>query len=181
MIFTKTKLKGVYLITIETKEDERGYFGRTYCRNEFAANHIDFTIAQTNISYNKTRGTLRGMHMQRAPHKEAKLIQCISGRLYDVIIDMRPHSPTLYQWISTELSCDSNTMLYIPEGFAHGFLTLEDETRILYFMSEFYTPGAEAAMRWNDPFFNIIWPIEPAVMSEKDKLHPLFSPSSFNL
>ena len=176
MIFTETVLQGAYSIQIETKEDERGYFGRTYCRNEFAALNINFSIAQTNISYNKTNGTLRGMHMQREPYKEAKLIQCISGSLYDVIIDMRKDSPTLYQWISTILTAHNNTMLYIPEGFAHGFLTQEDDTRILYFMSEFYTPGAEQALRWNDPFFNITWPVQPQVMSEKDKLHPLFQP-----
>ena len=174
MIFTETDLKGVYLITVEAKEDERGFFGRTYCRNEFAAVNIDFSIAQTNISYNKMKGTLRGMHMQKYPYKEAKLIQCISGSLYDVIIDMRTDSPTLYQWISTTLTAQNNTLLYIPEGFAHGFITLENDTKILYFMSEFYSPGAEQAFRWNDPFFNISWPMEPQVMSEKDTLHPLF-------
>lgn len=177
MIFTETKLKGAYLISIETKEDERGYFGRTYCKNEFAKQNIDFSIAQTNISYNKNKATLRGMHMQRAPHKEAKLVQCISGSLYDVIIDMRPDSPTLYQWIATQLSADNNTMLYIPEGFAHGFLTLENNTRVLYQMSEFYKPGAEQPLLWNDPFFNIHWVVEPQIISEKDKVNPLFQPS----
>ena len=174
MIFTETKLKGAYLVTIEAKEDERGYFGRSYCRNEFASYQINFTVAQTNISYNKKKGTLRGMHMQKAPYKEAKLVQCIGGAIYDVIIDMRPHSPTRYQWVANELSAKNNTMLYIPEGFAHGFITLENETRILYLMSEFYAPVAEQPLRWNDPFFNIAWPMEPAVMSEKDKTIPLF-------
>lgn len=176
MIFTETKLKGAYLLTIDTKEDERGYFGRTYCQHEFAALNINFTIAQTNISYNKIKGTLRGMHMQQTPHKEAKLVQCISGSLYDVIIDMRPGSPTLHQWIGTTLSSANNMMLYIPEGFAHGFVTLEDDTKVLYLISEFYSPGAEQPLRWNDPFFNITWPIEPQVMSEKDKVIPLFQP-----
>lgn len=177
MILTETKLKGAYLITVETKEDERGFFGRTFCRNEFAALNIDFSIAQTNISYNKTKCTLRGMHMQKFPYKEAKLIQCISGSLYDVIIDMREDSPTLHQWISTTLTAQNNTLLYIPEGFAHGFLTLENDTRILYFMSEYYTPGAEESLLWSDPFFNIFWPSEPQIMSEKDKQHPLFKPA----
>ncbi len=181
MIFTETQLKGAFIINIETKEDERGYFGRTYCKDEFAMHGIDFSIAQTNISYNKNKATLRGMHRQLAPHKEAKLVQCISGSLYDVIIDMRPHSPTLYQWIASEFSAQNNTMLYIPEGFAHGFLTLEDDTKVLYLMSELYKPGAEQPLLWNDPFFNIHWVMAPLVMSEKDKTNPLFQPSSHPL
>lgn len=180
MIFTETKLQGAYLINIDTKEDERGYFGRAYCRNEFAALNIDFTIAQSNISYNKHKGTLRGMHRQGAPHDEAKLVQCISGSLYDVIIDMRSNSPTLHQWIGTTLSAQNNKMLYIPEGFAHGFITLEDDTKVMYLISQFYAPGAEQPIRWNDPFFNIDWPMEPQVMSGKDKSIPLFQQDSIN-
>ncbi len=179
MIFTETKLKGAYTITIETKDDERGYFGRIYCKEEFAKHRIDFSIAQSNIGYNKKKATLRGMHMQGAPHKEAKLVQCICGSLYDVIVDMRVNSPTLYQWTAMELSANNNTLLYIPEGFAHGYITLEDDTKVLYMMSEFYKPGAEQPLLWNDPFFKIHWPLQPQVMSEKDKAIPLFQPLDF--
>ncbi len=176
MIFTETRLKGAYTITIETNDDERGYFRRMYCKEEFAKHGIDFSIAQSNIGCNKKRATLRGMHMQGAPHKEAKLVQCICGSLYDVIVDMRPNSPTLYEWIATELSAENNTLLYVPEGFAHGYITLKDDTKMLYMMSEFYKPGAEQPLLWNDPFFAIHWVLEPLIMSEKDKTIPLFQP-----
>lgn len=180
MIFTETKLKGAFQITIETKEDERGYFGRIYCEEEFKKHGIDFSIAQSNIGYNKKKATLRGMHMQCAPNHEAKLVQCICGGLYDVIIDMRPDSPTLYQWVATELSAKNNLMLYIPKGFAHGYITLEDSTKVLYMMSEFYKPGTEQPILWNDPFFAIHWPLQPLIISEKDKAIPLFQSSSLS-
>ncbi len=180
MIFTETNLKGSFILDIERRNDERGFFGRTYCRQEFEQYGIDFTIVQSNISYNKTRGTLRGIHMQDTPHTEAKLVQCISGSLFDVIIDMRPGSATYLQWTSVELSANNCRMLYIPEGFAHGFLTLEEETRVSYQISSFYAPGAEKAIRWNDPFFNIPWPVAPQVMSDKDKTHPLFTPDNIH-
>lgn len=176
MIFTRTKFADVVLIDIERKEDERGFFGRTFCRHELAEQGIDFNIAQSNISYNKTKGTLRGMHTQIAPFKEAKLVQCTRGSIYDVIIDMREKSATYCQWISTELSDKNKTILYIPQGFAHGFITLEDDTEVSYQMSEFYKPGYEKGFLWNDPFFRISWPMEPFVMSEKDKNYPLFQP-----
>ena len=178
MIFTKTKLADVVLIDVDRKADERGFFGRTFCRSELAEQGIDFNIAQSNISYNKTRGTLRGMHMQSAPFKEAKLVQCIRGSIYDVIIDMREESATYCQWLSTELSDKNKTILYIPEGFAHGFITLEDDTEVSYQMSEFYKPGYEKGLLWNDPFFNISWLMQPAVLSEKDKSYALFQPEN---
>ena len=178
MIFTTTKLKDVLLIDIERKEDERGFFGRTFCRHELAEQGVEFTIAQSNLSYNKTKGTLRGMHMQVAPFKEAKLVQCIRGSLYDVIIDMREESATYCQWLSFPLSDQNKTILHIPVGFAHGFLTLEDDTEVSYQMSEFYKPGYEKGLLWNDPFFNISWPMEPVVISERDKTYPLFQPHS---
>ena len=176
MIFTKTKLANVVLIDIDRKEDERGFFGRTFCRQEFAGQSIDFNIAQSNVSYNKAKGTLRGMHMQMAPFKEAKLVQCIRGSIYDVVIDMRRESATYCLWLGTELSDKNKTILYIPEGFAHGFITLEDDTEVSYQISEFYKPGYEKGLLWNDAFFNISWPMKPVVMSEKDKNYPSFQP-----
>ncbi len=177
MIFTETKLKDAFILVIEKKEDERGFFARTFCEREFEAKGIQFAIRQSNISFNKKRGTLRGMHMQKSPHKEAKLVQCVSGGIYDVIVDMRQDSITKYEWIGTELSSKNDLILYIPEGFAHGFITLENDTKVLYQMSEFYKPGAEQPLLWNDPFFNINWPMQPEVMSEKDKMNPLFNPA----
>ncbi len=179
MIFTKTKLPDIVLIDIDRKQDERGFFGRTFCRQELVSQGIDFNIAQSNLSYNKTKGTLRGMHMQLAPFKEAKLVQCIRGSIYDVVIDMRKESATYCQWLGTELSEKNKTILYIPEGFAHGFITLENDTEVSYQMSEFYKPGYEKGLLWNDPFFNISWPIAPVVMSDKDKTYSLFQPESY--
>lgn len=177
MIFKRTPLPDAYLIQVERREDERGYFGRFFCSRELKQHGIDFNIAQSNISYNKKKGTLRGMHLQLAPNEEAKLVHCVSGSIYDVIIDMRENSPTYCQWFGTELSAENGIMIYIPKGFAHGFITLANDTRILYQMSQFYAPGAEKAFRWNDPFFNIQWPIEPQVMSDKDTEHPMFQPA----
>ena len=173
MIITKTKLKGAYIIDIERLQDDRGFFGRTYCQREFEKQGIDFNIVQSNVSFNKKKGTLRGLHAQVAPYREAKFIRCISGAIYDVIVDMRRNSYTYMQWIATELRADNFRMLYIPEGFAHGFITLEDNTEVMYDMSEFYTPGSEMGICWNDPAFNIQWPIMPVLISEKDKSYPL--------
>ncbi len=174
MIFTKTKLKDALVIDIEKNEDERGFFGRTFCQRELEQQGVEFTVVQSNISYNKNKGTLRGIHMQQSPFREAKLVQCMKGKIYDVIIDMRKNSETYCRWMSIELSEKNKTILYIPEGFAHGFITLEDDTEVSYQMSEFYKPGYEKGLLWNDPFFNITWPMEPQVMSPKDKVYPLF-------
>lgn len=169
MIFTETKLKGAFIIEVEKKEDERGFFGRSWCAKEMEDHGLNVNIRQANISFNKTKGTLRGMHYQIAPHQEAKLVRCSGGSIYDVIIDLRKDSATFKHWIGVELTQENYKMLYVPEDFAHGFITLEDNCEISYLMSEFYVPGAAATIRWNDPLFKIEWPLEPAVMSEKDR------------
>jgi len=174
MLFTETKLKGAYIIDVKRLEDERGFFGRSYCQREFEALGLNTNAVQANVSYNKKKGTLRGMHMQLAPHEETKLVRCTRGAIYDVIVDLRPDSPTFKQWIGVELTADSYRMLYVPEGFAHGFITLEDNTDVTYQVTQFYTPGAERGYRWDDPAFNIQWPIEPVVISEKDRAHAPF-------
>ncbi len=177
MIFTKTKLKGAYVLEIERREDERGFFGRTYCQHEFETHGIDFNIVQSNVSYNKQRGTLRGLHAQLSPYKESKLVRCSTGSIYDVIVDMRKNSATYLQWYGTELTAGNYKMMYIPEGFAHGYITLQDETEVVYQMSQYYTPGAEIGFRWDDPAFNIQWPLAPAVMSIKDHAYAFYEPA----
>jgi dTDP-4-dehydrorhamnose 3,5-epimerase len=174
MIFKKTDLKDAYLIELEKLGDERGFFARSYCKKEFQEQGINHTIVQSNISYNKFRHTLRGMHYQAEPHREAKLIRCTKGGIYDVIIDIRPDSPTFKQWIDIELNEENGRMLYVPEGFAHGFLTLKDNTEVMYEVSAFYAPGAERGIMYNDPVFDISWPAEAEVISEKDQQWPAF-------
>jgi len=174
MIFTETKLKGAFVIDIVKNEDERGFFSRSWCVNEMKEFGLNSEIRQTNISFNKTKGTLRGMHFQIAPYQEAKYVRCTKGCIYDVIIDLRKNSPTFKQWIGVELSAQNYRMLYVPEDFAHGFITLEDNTEVSYLMTEFYVPGAGATIRWNDPLFNIEWPFNPVLMSEKDRNQPDF-------
>jgi dTDP-4-dehydrorhamnose 3,5-epimerase len=169
MIFKGTRLKGAYIIEPEKLADERGFFARTYCQEEFEKHGLNIRIVQCNISYNKKRGTLRGMHYQVAPHEEIKLVSCIKGAIYDVIIDLRPNSPTYTQWLNVELSSQDYNMLYIPEGMAHGFQTLEDDTVVHYQMSEFYHPECAKGVRWNDPAFGIKWPLRNPLLSEKDK------------
>ena len=168
MIFTPTKLKDAHIIDIEKREDERGFFARAWCRNEFEEHGLETLLAQANISLSKQKGTLRGMHYQVSPYEETKVVRCSRGALYDVIIDLRPDSPTFMQWTGVELSADNYRMLYVPRGFAHGFITLEDNTEASYQVSEFYTPGAEQGIRYNDPAFGIEWPLEIQVISEKD-------------
>lgn len=174
MIFTETKLKDAYCIGLEKLEDDRGFFARTWCHREFKEKGISFNLVQGNVSFNKKRGTLRGMHYQAAPYEEAKLVWCIRGAMYDVIIDLRPYSETFKQWISVDLTAENKKLLYIPEGFAHGFLTLMDNTEVFYLMSEFYVPGSARGVRWNDPSFQIHWPAEVIVISEKDRQYPDF-------
>lgn len=169
MKFTETKLGGAYLIEPKRLEDERGFFARSFCQNEFKAHGLNPRVVQCNISYNKHKGTLRGMHYQVAPMAEAKLVRCTRGAIYDVIIDLRPESPTYCQWAPVELTADNRRMLYIPEGFAHGFQTLEDDTEVFYQVSEFYTPDCERGVRWDDPVFGIEWPETPTLISKKDK------------
>jgi dTDP-4-dehydrorhamnose 3,5-epimerase len=173
MVFTETKLKGAFIINLTRLEDERGFFARTFCQNEFKEHGLNIQIAQANISYNKRRGTFRGMHMQLPPYEESKLIKCARGTIYDVIVDMRVSSDTYKQWIGVELTAENHQMLYVPEGFAHGFITLKNDTEVTYQMNQFYAPASEKGFRWNDPAFGIIWPIQPIVMAEKDKNFPL--------
>ena len=172
MIFHETGLKGAFVIDIEKLEDHRGFFARAWCRKEFEAHHLVSKIRQANVSYNKAKGTLRGMHYQASPYEETKLVRCTNGAIYDVIIDLRPASPTHAQWFGVELTAGNYKMLYVPENFAHGFLTLTDDTEVTYQVSQFYTPGSERGIRWNDPAFNIDWPVEVIVISEKDKNWP---------
>lgn len=178
MIFKETNIKGAFIIEIKRIEDERGFFGRSFCQTEMKQHGLEETIAQINMSSNKKKGTLRGLHYQEAPFEETKLVRCTRGSLFDVLVDLRIESDTYLQWFGLELSADSYRMLYIPKGCAHGFLTLEDNTDIMYLTSQFYAPGAEKGLLWNDPAFNIKWPIEPIVISEKDKNQPLFESAS---
>ena len=175
MIFTETPLKGAFVLEVNKLKDERGFFGRTYCQHELEQHGLTNNIAQANVSFNPKKGTMRGMHYQVDPYQETKLVRCTRGALYDVIIDLRPNSSTYKQWFGIELTQDNYTMLFVPEDFAHGFVTLEDNTEAIYQVSEFYTPGAEQGIRWNDPGIAIDWPIEPGVVSEKDASWPDFS------
>jgi dTDP-4-dehydrorhamnose 3,5-epimerase len=175
MIFTETKLKGAFVIEPEQLEDERGFFARTWCQREFTNHGLNPSIAQCSISFNRKRGTLRGMHYQIEPHAETKIVRCTQGTIYDVIIDLRQDSPTFTQWLGVELSAENRRMLYIPEGFAHGFQTLEDNTEIFYQISEFYAPECARGIRWNDPTFAIEWPDGEPIISERDRSYPDFS------
>jgi len=168
MIFTETKLKGAFIIDIEPREDERGFFARSWCEDEFKKHSLNPRLVQCNISFNKKRGTLRGMHWQVAPFAEAKLVRCTRGALYDVIIDLRPDSPTFKQWISVELTAENRRAVYVPEDFAHGFQTLMDNTEVFYQMSEFYHPENARSVRWDDPAFGIEWPSGPRIISRRD-------------
>ena len=174
MIFTETKLKGAFVIEINKIGDERGFFGRQWCQNEMTKMGLKSAIAQVNTSLNKEKGTLRGLHYQKHPFQESKLIRCIRGSIFDVIVDLRPDSETFKQWFGIELTQDNYNMLYAPDNFAHGFLTLEDNSEILYLVSQFYHPEAEAGIRWNDPQFSILWPESVELISEKDKNRPDF-------
>lgn len=175
MLFTKTYLKGAYSIDVERRMDERGFFGRSWCQQEFEAHGLNPKLVQCNISFNKKRGTLRGMHYQAAPFEEAKLVRCTMGALYDVIIDLRPDSDTFKQWLAVELTAENRRALYIPEGFAHGFQTLTDDTEVFYQMSEFFHPECALGLRWDDSAFRIEWPMETLIISEKDKNYPAWS------
>jgi dTDP-4-dehydrorhamnose 3,5-epimerase len=169
MIFTETKLAGSYLLELEKMEDSRGFFARSWCQQEFEAHGLVPCVVQANVSYNIKKGTLRGLHYQAMPHAETKLVRCTRGALYDVIVDVRPDSPTYKQWFGVELTANNYKMLYVAEGFAHGFVTLTDDTEATYQVSHFYTPGAERGLRYNDPAFAIEWPLPVAVISKKDK------------
>lgn len=174
MFFQGTKLKGSYIILPEKREDERGFFARTWCQKEFEAHGLVSRVAQTNVCFSKSRGTLRGMHYQVAPCEETKLVRCTRGAIYDVVIDLRPQSPTFKQWMGVELTAGNYKMLYVPENFAHGYQTLEDNTEVIYLVSQFYSAESERGVRYNDPAFGIDWPLEVQVISDKDESWPDF-------
>jgi dTDP-4-dehydrorhamnose 3,5-epimerase len=174
MKFSGTNLKDAFIVQIEKLNDERGFFARSWCQKEFDAHGLNSRFVQANVSYNRKKGTLRGMHYQIAPYQECKLLRCTRGAIYDVIIDLRPDSPTYKKWTGVELTADNYTMFFVPEDFAHGFQTLTDETEIIYQVSQFYTPGSEKGIRFDDPAFGIQWPLEVTVISDKDKTWPNF-------
>lgn len=174
MIFTETKLKGAFIIDIERREDNRGFFGRAFCQREFADHGLKPTIAQANIAFNKTKGTLRGMHFQYPPAAETKLVRCTRGAILDIIVDLRPESPTFLDHVSVELTADNYRALYVPERFAHGYQVLVDLTETSYQVGEFYTPGAEGGLLYNDPRLHLEWPLAVGEMSPKDVQWSLF-------
>jgi dTDP-4-dehydrorhamnose 3,5-epimerase len=173
--FIETKLKGAYILELEKRGDERGFFARTWCQHEFQEHGLVAEVVQQNTSVSKFKGTLRGMHFQIAPHQETKLIRCTKGALYDVIIDLRPDSETYKQWIGVELTEENYKMLFVPKDFAHGFITLLDDTEATYLVSTFYAPEAESGIRYNDPAFGIQWPVPVTTISDKDNSWPDFT------
>jgi len=172
--FQPTEIDGAFFIELEVHADERGLFARTFCEDVFAKAGAQMRIAQANISRNPKAGTLRGLHFQAPPHEETKLIQCVRGRIFDVAVDLRRHSPSFCRSVCTELSADGNRLFLIPKGCAHGFLTLDDNSDILYYMGDAFVPGAGQGVRWNDPAFNIPWPAAPRLISERDAAYPDF-------
>lgn len=177
MKFTETDLPGAFIIDAEPIEDERGYFARTWAPSEFERRGLDPTLAQCNVAWNERKGTLRGMHFQREPFAEVKIIRCTRGALLDVIIDLRQDSPCFCRWTAIELSANQPRMLYVPKGFAHGYLTLTDDVQAYYHVSTPYSAEYASGVAWNDPAFGIRWPFSPTVMSTRDKSWPLFEPS----
>jgi len=174
MRFIPTPIVGAYVVEPELVEDERGFFARTYCRDEFVANGLNPDLLQCSISFNKRRGTLRGMHYQKAPYAETKLVRCTQGAIFDVIIDLNSESASYKKWFGVELTAEKRNALYIPPGLAHGFQTLSDNTEILYQISELYRPEYSGGLRWDDPDFGINWPEQITIMSQRDKNYPDF-------
>ena len=174
MIFSETKLKGVYVIELEKKEDERGFFGRVWDQKEFENHGLNSKIVQCSVSHNKKKGTVRGMHYQVAPYEEAKIIWCIKGKIYDVIIDIRPESKNFKKWLGVELTEKNYKMIYIPEGFAHGFQSLMDNTEVFYQITQQYMPEFSRGIKWNDDDIGIKWPINEVILSERDRKLPNF-------
>jgi dTDP-4-dehydrorhamnose 3,5-epimerase len=168
MRFIETPLQQAYIIEIDKKGDERGFFARIFCVNEYDVMGLDRNIVQSNISWSAEKGTLRGLHYQLPPKAETKIVRCTHGALYDVILDIRPGSPTFGKWFGAELTAENYRMMLVPKGFAHGFLTLKANTEVCYFVTEFYAPERERGIRYNDPLFGIWWPFEPSVISPKD-------------
>jgi dTDP-4-dehydrorhamnose 3,5-epimerase len=175
MIFTETSLKGAFVIGLDRKEDIRGYFARTFCVEEFQAHGLNPSVAQCNVSFNKRKGTLRGMHWQAPPSAEAKLVRVVRGAICDVIVDLRQESTTYLQHIAVDLTAENGLALFIPEGFAHGFQTLADDTEVFYQMSEFFAPEHARGARWDDPAFGLRWPLPISIMNERDQSWPVFA------
>jgi dTDP-4-dehydrorhamnose 3,5-epimerase len=176
MQFQETPISGVYVIDLEKRGDDRGFFARLFCVNEFREHGLATDFVQINNSLTGQRGTLRGMHYQLAPKAETKVVRCIRGALWDCVLDVRPESPTFGQWYGTELSAENRRMMYVPKGFAHGFVTLSDDAEAFYLVDEFYAPEHERGVRWNDARFAIEWPVEPIVLSDKDRQHRDWDP-----
>ena len=176
MTISETSVDGAFVIDLDHLGDERGFFARVFCQHAFEERGLVTAFVQVNNSLSALKGTLRGMHCQLAPAAEVKMVRCIRGALYDVALDLRAESPTFRQSFGTTLSADNRRMMYLPKGCAHGFITLVDDTEAFYFVDEFYCPKLERGVRWNDPAFNIQWPIEPTVISDKDQQHPDFHP-----
>jgi dTDP-4-dehydrorhamnose 3,5-epimerase len=174
VIFRETTLTGAFLLELESFEDKRGFFALAWSEKEFAQRGLSPHLAECNISFNKKKGTLRGMHYQAAPNGQAKLVRCTMGSIYDVIIDLRTGSPTFRQWVGVELTAANRRMLYVPKEFAHGFQTLEDDTETFYQMSDIYVPESGRGVRWNDPAFDISWPETVTLMNERDRTYPDF-------
>jgi dTDP-4-dehydrorhamnose 3,5-epimerase len=176
MIFSPTRIRGAMVVEIEPRADERGLFARGFCRREFEAHGLNPNVAQANIGMSRQRGTLRGLHYQIPPHAETKLVRCTAGAIFDVIVDLRPGSASYKQWVGVELTAANRRMLYVPEGCAHGYLALADNSEVFYLVSEFYAPGAERGLRWNDPAFGIEWPVTgDPMLSDKDRGWPDWS------
>jgi dTDP-4-dehydrorhamnose 3,5-epimerase len=171
MIFTETPIAGAFLIDLEPRGDERGFFARFFCEREFGAHGLSTHFVQANNSLSARRGTLRGMHYQLAPKAETKVVRCLRGALFDIVLDLRKGSPTFGKSFGAELSADNRRMMYVPKGFGHGFVTLTDDTEALYLVDEFYSPEHERGVRWDDPKFGIQWPVAPVVMSDKDRAY----------
>lgn len=176
MRYLKTPLAGVYLVELEKREDARGFFARVFCQREFGGRQLETTFVQCNNSHSVHKGTLRGLHYQLPPKQEVKLVRCIRGALYDVVLDLRLDSPSFGKSFGAELTADNRTMMYVPKGCAHGFVSLVDDTEIFYFVSEYYSAELERGVRWNDPAFRIAWPLEPSVISDRDSSHPDYCP-----
>ncbi len=178
MRFGRTEIEGVVVVEVDTIEDGRGFFARAWCSREFEEQGLHASFVQENIGFNMRRGTLRGLHFQARPHEEVKLVRCVRGAVWDVALDLRPESPTLGRWVGTELSAENRKMLHVPEGCAHGYLTLTDDAEIRYLTSQFYAPEAAGGVRYNDPAFAIQWPAEVLLLSDQDRGWPLWGPTS---
>lgn len=172
MIFRETDIPGARVVEPERLGDERGFFARTWCAREFEQAGLSPRLVQCSVSFNRERGTLRGLHYQAAPHRETRLVRCTRGAIHDVVVDLRADSPTHLEHVAVRLTAENRLALYVPEGCAHGFQTLEDDTEVFYQMTEFYEPSASRGVRWDDPAFGIEWPLEPTTMSERDRSYP---------